>query len=70
MTAIPDDILELVDELMTMPGAIVVALGGSRAVGTGDEESDWDPGLYYRGAIDLSRLAARGASTHPVHGDG
>ena len=69
MTAIPDDILELVDELMTMPGAIAVALGGSRALGTGDEESDWDPGLY-RGAIDLSRLAARGASTHPVHGDG
>jgi hypothetical protein len=69
MTAIPDDILELVDELMTMPGAIAVALGGSRALGTGDEEIDWDPGLY-RGAIDLSRLAARGASTHPVHGDG
>lgn len=28
--------------------------------GTGDAKSDWDLGLYYRGAIDLTALRARG----------
>ncbi len=60
MSDIPEAIIELVDELMTMPGAVAVALGGSRALGVGDDSADWDLGLYYRGAIDLSRLAARG----------
>jgi hypothetical protein len=60
LSAIPDVIAGLVDELMTMSGAVAVALGGSRALGTGDDESDWDLGLYYRGAIDLSKLATRG----------
>ncbi len=60
MSVIPDIVTELVDELMTMPGAVAVVLGGSRALGTDDDESDWDLGVYYRGAIDLSRLAARG----------
>src|SRR5258706_14870141 len=35
-------------------------LGGSRAFGYNDASSDWDLGLYYRGAIDLTALAARG----------
>jgi hypothetical protein len=60
MSAMPDIVNELVDELMAMSGAVAVVLGGSRALGTGDDESDWDLGVYYRGAIDLSRLAARG----------
>jgi hypothetical protein len=60
LSDIPEPIVELVDELMTTSGAVAVALGGSRALGVGDDESDWDLGLYYRGAIDLSRLAARG----------
>jgi len=60
MIAMPDIVTELVDELMAMSGAVAVVLGGSRALGTGDDESDWDLGVYYRGAIDLSRLAARG----------
>jgi predicted nucleotidyltransferase len=60
MSAMPEVVVELVDELMTMSGAVAVALGGSRALGTGDDQSDWDLGVYYRGAIDLSKLAARG----------
>jgi hypothetical protein len=60
MSAIPAVIAELVDELMTTSGVVAVALGGSRAIGAGDDESDWDLGVYYRGAIDLTRLAARG----------
>jgi hypothetical protein len=60
MTAMPEVIAELVDELMTMPAAVAVALGGSRALGIEEDDSDWDLGLYYRGTIDLSRLAARG----------
>ena len=45
-----------------MSGA--VALGGSRALGTGEAGSDWDLGLYYRGTIDLAPLTARG-TVHP-----
>jgi hypothetical protein len=60
MTAMPAAIVELVDELMAMSGSVAVVLGGSRALGAGDGESDWDIGVYYRSAIDLSRLAARG----------
>jgi hypothetical protein len=60
MSDIPEVVIELVDELMTMSGAVAVALGGSRALGSGDDRSDWDLGVYYRGAIDLSKLAARG----------
>ncbi len=47
-----------------MPGAVAVALGGSRALGTADAHSDWDIGLYYRSAIDLTALSARG-TVHP-----
>ena len=60
MSALPDPIVELVDELMAMTGVAAVALGGSRALGASDDDSDWDLGLYYQGEIDLSRLAARG----------
>jgi Nucleotidyltransferase domain len=60
VSAIPPIITALVDELMTMSGAVAVVLGGSRALGTADDESDWDLAVYYRGAIDLNRLAARG----------
>lgn len=42
MGATPEVIAELVDELMTMSGVVAVVLGGSRALGTGDDESDWD----------------------------
>jgi hypothetical protein len=48
-----------------MRGAVAVVLGGSRAVGSSDADSDWDLGLYYRGAIDLAALAARGVVYPP-----
>jgi hypothetical protein len=41
-----------------MPGVVAVALGGSRAIGTHGPKSDWDLGVYYRGVIDTSALAA------------
>jgi hypothetical protein len=40
--ALPAAVVELVDELMAMPGALAVVLGGSRATATGDDDSDWD----------------------------
>ncbi len=43
-----------------MPGTVAVVLGGSRALVCDDEGSDWDLGLYYRGAIDLTTLSTHG----------
>lgn len=65
MSAIPQQVTELVDVLTAMPGAIAVVLGGSRAVRSDDEESDWDLGVYYRGEIDLTALSARGTVFPP-----
>jgi len=61
---LPAPIDELVDALAAMPGAVAVVLGGSRAAGGADAASDWDLGVYYRGALDTSALAARG-TVHP-----
>ena len=63
MIDLPHPVADLVNVLAAMPGAVAVALGGSRALGTGDAGSDWDLGLYYRGTIDLAPLAARGTVT-------
>lgn len=65
MTAIPQSVTELVDELASMPGAVAVVLGGSRAVQSENDSSDWDLGVYYRGEIDLTALARRGTVFHP-----
>src|SRR5262245_32012241 len=64
MTNLPPAVAELVDVLAALPGAVAVVLGGSHALGSGDAGSDWDLGLYYRGTIDLTALAARG-TVHP-----
>jgi hypothetical protein len=64
MTDLPEPVAELATMLAAMPGAVAVALGGSRALGVGDADSDWDFGLYYRGTIDLAALAVRG-TVHP-----
>jgi Nucleotidyltransferase domain len=51
---------ELVNRLISVPGVVAVALGGSRARGTHTERSDIDLGMYYRGELDtdgLGRLA-------------
>lgn len=39
-------------------GIVAVVLGGSRARGTHDADSDIDVGLYYDGDLDVARLAA------------
>ena len=59
MNAIPQSVEELVDVLAEMAGAVAVVLGGSRAVRSEDEGSDWDLGVYYRGEIDLTALILR-----------
>ena len=64
MIDLPHSVADLVNVLAAMPGAVAVALGGSRALGTGEAGSDWDLGLYYRGTIDLAPLTARG-TVHP-----
>jgi hypothetical protein len=61
---LPPPIEEMVELLSGMPGVIAVVLGGSRAAGSDDPASDWDLGVYYRGALDTSALAARG-DVHP-----
>lgn len=60
MIDLPKPVVEIVDVLASLPGAVAVALGGSRALGIGDAGSDWDLGVYYRGAIDLTTLSAYG----------
>jgi len=62
---LPQPIAELVEVLANMPGAIAVVLGGSHALRSNDAGSDWDLGLYYRGAIDLTALASRGVVNPP-----
>jgi hypothetical protein len=65
MSDLPQPIAELVDVLATTPGTVAVVLAGSRAPGFNDAGSDWDLGLYYRGAIDMTALAARGVVYPP-----
>lgn len=65
MYSLPQPVAELVDLLSSMPGTVAVALGGSRALACNDAGSDWDLGLYYRGALDLTALAARGTVFPP-----
>jgi hypothetical protein len=62
---LPPAISTLADELSTMPGTVAVVLGGSRAMSVADPGSDWDLGVYYRGRLDTSRLAARGTVYEP-----
>ncbi len=46
----------LAADLIRIPGVAAVTLGGSRATGTATANSDWDFGLYYRGAIDTEAI--------------
>ncbi|MBL1291661.1 nucleotidyltransferase domain-containing protein [Streptomyces sp. For3] len=48
----------MASRLARLPGIEAVALGGSRARGTHRPDSDWDLGVYYRGAPDLDALTA------------
>ncbi len=62
--ALPDPIAGLCASPSAIAGVEAVTIGGSRATGTADEGSDWDVGIYYRGAIDLAPLARHG-QVHP-----
>ncbi len=64
MPELPLPVAGLVDVLAAMPGVRAVVLGGSRGLGAGDAASDWDLGVYYRGAIEPAALAAWGV-VHP-----
>jgi predicted nucleotidyltransferase len=48
--ALPAPIAALAADLMALPGALAVVLGGSRATATHRPDSDWDLGVYYRGS--------------------
>jgi hypothetical protein len=50
----------LAPRLAAIPGVVAVTLGGSRATGVATEDSDWDFGLYYRGALDPADVVACG----------
>lgn len=64
VNVLPVAIATLVNDLQSIPGVVAVALGGSRALGNSTSDSDWDIGVYYRVALDLSVLSARG-EVHP-----
>jgi len=51
MNDLPQPVAGLVDVLAAMPGAVAVALGGSRALGSNDAGSDWDFGVYADGRL-------------------
>jgi predicted nucleotidyltransferase len=57
-------VARLAAELAGLPGAVAVVLGGSRAAGTARPESDWDLGLYYRGAFGPDALRRLGHDGH------
>jgi len=61
---LPPAVAEIAAVLAGMRGTLAVVLGGSRATSTPHAGSDWDLGLYYRGEIDLTALAAYGV-VHP-----
>ena len=53
-----EDLNVMASRLAQVPGVVGVLLGGSRARGEHTAESDWDLGVYYRGAPDLGELRA------------
>ena len=57
---LPDPVAVVADELAASPGVTAVVVGGSRATGDERPGSDWDLGVYYRGSLDLSAVAAHG----------
>lgn len=65
MHPLPHAIADLVNALSKMSGAAAIALGGSRALGSETEASDWDLGVYYRGGLDLTVLQTYGVVFPP-----
>ncbi|MFE4516590.1 nucleotidyltransferase domain-containing protein [Kitasatospora sp. NPDC056783] len=56
--------------LTRVPGVVGVMLGGSRARGEERPGSDWDLGVYYRGALGLDALRALAGPEVEVAGPG
>jgi hypothetical protein len=59
---------ELADRLIEIPGVVAVTLGGSRAGGAIDPDSDWGFRLYYQEAIradDVRALGFEGTVVEP-----
>ncbi|MDF6046038.1 nucleotidyltransferase domain-containing protein [Streptomyces sp. JH14] len=56
--AVLAEIHDMAVRLAAVPGVRAVVLGGSRARGAHRPDSDWDLGVYYRGAPDLAALTA------------
>ncbi|MFI2606587.1 DUF4037 domain-containing protein [Kitasatospora sp. NPDC018619] len=63
-------IADMAEQLTRVPGVVGVMLGGSRARGEGRPESDWDLGVYYRGALGLDALRALAGPGAEVAGPG
>ncbi|WCD87019.1 hypothetical protein KPP03845_103387 [Streptomyces xanthophaeus] len=61
---------EMAHRLAEVPGVVGVMLGGSRARGEHRPESDWDLGVYYRGALDLAALGTLAGPGVEVAGPG
>jgi nucleotidyltransferase-like protein len=57
---LPEPVARLAAQIAALPGAVAVALGGSRATGTHRPDSDWDLGLYYRSSFDPAELRGLG----------
>jgi predicted nucleotidyltransferase len=58
--ALQEPVARLAGELAGLPGAVAVALGGSRATGAHRPDSDWDLGLYYRSSFEPAELRRLG----------
>ncbi|GAA4262660.1 hypothetical protein GCM10022255_100220 [Dactylosporangium darangshiense] len=56
MLSMTEFLRPLAEHLTGVGGVVAVALGGSRARGTHRPDSDYDLGLYYRGALDVDAL--------------
>lgn len=52
-------------QLAALPGVQAVTLGGFRAQGIHRDDSDWDMGIYYRGAFDPHVLRDLGWPAKP-----
>ena len=61
---LPAAVERLVESISRARGVVAVTLGGSRATGVADETSDWDLGVFYRGALDLDTVSRLG-TVHP-----
>src|SRR4051812_16153678 len=61
---LPAPVATLAAQLAGVPAVVAVALGGSRATGTHRPDSDWDLGVYYRGALDPGDIRRLGHAGH------